>query len=357
MRIALLGDVAFFGKNSINNNGKIFEYFKDIKKILSQYDYVIANLETPFGDGMDPYGYKSAYIHSDIQNAELLSYLEISIVNLANNHVYDYGKKSFELTKQVLDNHNIKYFGIEERQIFIENKHSKIVFSGYCCHSTNPLGIGKYGVNELDYPIIEENLIKNSINGYSNILSIHAGMEHINFPSYDHINFARKLSEVVPYVYYGHHPHVLQGIEKYNNSLIAYSLGNFCFDDVYTNKSAKPLVKQSVNNKSSIILELEYENNNLVKHKVIPVYAGEHKMEIGSPEINKNLDIYSSKLNLNEQDYNKMRNELLSKIVQERNAKRDLQWYFKRLNLRTVFVAKDLCINKQKYNAKLKNHI
>ena len=27
----------------------------------------------------------------------------------------------------------------------------------------------------------------------------------------------------------GHHPHVLQGIEKYNGRNIVYSLGNFCF--------------------------------------------------------------------------------------------------------------------------------
>jgi len=27
----------------------------------------------------------------------------------------------------------------------------------------------------------------------------------------------------------GHHPHVLQGIEKYNGKYIVYSLANFCF--------------------------------------------------------------------------------------------------------------------------------
>ena len=27
----------------------------------------------------------------------------------------------------------------------------------------------------------------------------------------------------------GHHPHVVQGVEKYKNAYIAYSLGNFCF--------------------------------------------------------------------------------------------------------------------------------
>ena len=40
-----------------------------------------------------------------------------------------------------------------------------------------------------------------------------------------------------------HHPHVAQGIEMHKSSLIAYSLGNFCFDDVYTSVSKAPLVK------------------------------------------------------------------------------------------------------------------
>ncbi|MFA7288385.1 MAG: CapA family protein [Melioribacteraceae bacterium] len=357
MKIALLGDTAFFGKNSIKNNEQIFNYFSDIKKILNQYDYVIANLETPFGEGRKPYGYKSAYIYSEIQNVGLLSYLGISIVNLANNHLFDYGKKSYELTKQILAKNDIGYFGVEEKQIFIEHENNKIALSGYCCYSTNPLGLGKSGINELDYPTIEENLIKNSINGNNNILSIHAGTEHINFPSYDQIKFARKLSEIVPYVYYGHHPHVLQGIEKSNDSLIAYSLGNFCFDDVYTCKSNKPLVEQSTNNKSSIILELEYENNKLINNKAIPIFAGDEKMQIGIPDISKNLATYSLKLDLNERDYNNMRNELLTSIVKKRIAKRDLKWYLSRFNLRTFFVAKDLYTNKRKYNAKLKQYL
>jgi len=357
MKIALLGDTTFFGKYSVNNNKNIFDYFSDIKKLLGQYDYVIANLETPFGEGTKAYGNKSAYIYSEIENIALLSYLGISIVNLANNHLYDYGQKSYKLTKQILTENNIKYFGIEGKQMFLEKENTKIAFSGFCCYSTNPVGLGLDGINELNYPIIKENLIKNSLDGYNNILSIHAGTEHINFPSYDHINFARKLSEIVPYVYYGHHPHVLQGIEKHKDSLIAYSLGNFCFDDLYTSKSKEPLVKQSENNKSSIILELEYQNNKLVSHKAIPIYSGDDKMQIGSARISKNLNAYSLKLDLNERNYNSMRNELLDSLAQKRIAKRDLKWYLKRLNLRTFFVAKDLFMNKNKYNKNLKNHL
>ena len=357
MKIALLGDTAFFGKNSLTKNINIFDYFIDIKKLLSQYDYVIANLETPFSDGNNPYGYKSAHIYSELENVVLLNYLGISIVNLANNHLYDYGNKSYKLTKQVLKDNNIQFFGIEENQIFIEMESNKLAFSGYCCYSTNPLGLGSGKINELDFSAVEETLIKNSVNDYNNILSIHAGTEHINFPSYDHIKFARKLSKIAPYVYYGHHPHVLQGIEKINNSLIAYSLGNFCFDDVYTKKSNKPLVKQSDNNKSSIILELEYENNKLINHKCIPIYAGDIKMELGSQDITSKLEEYSSRLHLNEQEYNNMRNKLLVSLVNQRIAKRDFKWYLKRLNLRSFFVAKDLFSNKKKYNKNLKRYL
>ncbi|HAF30222.1 MAG TPA: hypothetical protein DCG75_14365 [Bacteroidales bacterium] len=357
MKIALLGDTAFFGKNSISNNKEIYNYFSEVKKLLSQYDYVIANLETPFSDGRGTYGHKSAYIYSEIQNIKLLKYLGINVVGLANNHLFDYGRKSYELTKQILNDNNIQYFGIEGKQVFVQKEENKIALSAYCCYSTNPLGLSSDGVNELNYPVIEKNLIENTKNEYNNILSIHAGSEHINFPSSDHLKFARKLSKIAPYVYYGHHPHVLQGIESINDAIIAYSLGNFCFDDVYTNKSDKPLVKQTDNNKSSIILELEYQNNKLIRYKSIPIYSGAEKMEIGSQEISENLSLYSSKLEMNETEYNMMRNKLLVSLVQHRNAKRDLKWYLNRLNLRTLFVLKDLYTNKQKYNASLKRFL
>jgi poly-gamma-glutamate synthesis protein (capsule biosynthesis protein) len=85
---------------------------------------------------------------------------------------------------------------------------------------------------------------------------------------------ARKLSNVAPFVLYGHHPHVLQGVEEAKDSLFAYSLGNFCFDDVYTNKSSEPLVKMTNNNKESAILSLEYKDSKLIRHEMIPIFDG-----------------------------------------------------------------------------------
>ena len=45
MRIALLGDIAAFGKYCLRNDKNLLNYFDDIKKYLSIFDLVIANLE------------------------------------------------------------------------------------------------------------------------------------------------------------------------------------------------------------------------------------------------------------------------------------------------------------------------
>lgn len=356
MKIALLGDTAFFGKYTISNN-KIFDIFFDIREILKEYDVVVANLEAPFNLLSKANGYKSAYISSDPKNIELLKYIGVSVVNLANNHLFDYGREAYTFTKKILDDYQIKYFGTESKNTVIEKEGNRISLNGFCCYSTNPLGLGNDGINELNYKKVEEILDENKKLGYNTILSIHAGQEHINYPNNDHIKFARKLTEIAPYVYYGHHPHVIQGIEAYNNSLIAFSLGNFCFDDIYTNKSDKPLVTQSVNNKSSIILEVEFQNNKLFGYKAIPIYAGEEKLEIGNKKIIEKLSEYSAKLKMDEQDYIAMREELIATVNQNWVAQRDLKWVIKRLNLRTLLICKDLFLNRKKYHSRLKKYL
>ena len=158
MKIALLGDIAFFGKFSLTNNENLFNYFEEVSSLLKNYDLVIGNLETPFVTNQKEYGIKSAFIKSDPINVTILKQLNIDVLNLANNHIYDYGIKSYELTKSILDEHKIKYFGIENKQLLIEKDSAKIAIHGYCCYSTNPLGINnksRKGVNELNFNVVK----------------------------------------------------------------------------------------------------------------------------------------------------------------------------------------------------------
>lgn len=353
MKIALLGDIALYGKYSVENK-EVYNYFGEVSEFLKQFDHVIGNLETPFCDEtFKTYGSKSAYIFSEVDNVEILKKLNIDIVNLANNHIFDYGIQGYQKTKRVLEENNIKYFGIEGNDLLLNENNGKIALTGYCCYSTNGLGFStgtsQIGVNVLDAFAVERRMQEYNAEGYLNIASIHAGQEHVNYPNYDHIQLARKLATKIPYVYYGHHPHVIQGLEEVEESLIAYSLGNFCFDDVYTDSKEKPLIKQSENNKKSFILSIEIEGNKIVSNQIIPIWATDHKLEIHSEVISESIKHYSSQLQIDDVSYKAMRNNIMVEYLNKRKEQRNFMWYIKRIRLRYFMIIYNAINNKRMY--------
>jgi poly-gamma-glutamate synthesis protein (capsule biosynthesis protein) len=359
MKIALLGDLAFYGKYSIENNSRVFDYFKEVSIFLKQYDHVIGNLETPFTESKKTYGAKSAYIKSNPENVELLKYLYIDTVNLSNNHMYDFGLSGYVSTKEILEESNIKYFGIEDKIVLLKSHFITIALHGYCSYSTNPLGIykKKYGINQVNIPDIEEKLNEFNALGYNNIISIHSGQEHVNYPNVNDIEMARKFSSIAPYVYYGHHPHVIQGLEEKNDSLIAYSLGNFCFDDVYTSSSNKPIIKQSKNNKTSFILELEYNKNGLENYKIVPIYAVDESLRVNHGSAASDIKIYSSKLDNNKEKYTEERNKVIRKYINGRKKTRKYKWYIKRIRPKYALMIYMALYNKYKDKVNVINYL
>jgi len=73
------------------------------------------------------------------------------------------------------------------------------------------------------------------------------------------VELARKLIDSGADIIIGHHPHVLQGVELYNNGVIAYSLGNFIFN-THINMC-----------KQSMILELRIAKDAPVAYETIPI--------------------------------------------------------------------------------------
>ncbi len=279
--------------------------------------------------------------------------MNITHVSLANNHIYDFGKEGYEETKENLAKNNIKFFGIENKTEFLEDDTNKIALSGYVCYSTNALGYledNTMGVNELDFDKVNADLSTNSEKGYFNIVSFHIGEEHIHYPNIDHIKLARKLSDKTPYVFYGHHPHVLQGIEKYKDSLHLYSLGNFCFDDVYTKKSKKPLVEKKKLNKESCIVILNIENNKLLNYEIVPIFDNGNEIMITKDGvIEKKIEEYSGYLKIEEEKYISTRINLLKEFINNRKQLRNFSWYLKRLNIQSILMIKNAKKNRRKY--------
>ena len=354
MKIALLGDIALFGNMSISKNRDWKAYFSEVEQVLAGMDYVVGNLETPFSIKKKTNGAKSAYLYSDLENVKILKYLHINAVTLANNHIFDYGKEGYETTKNVLEKNEIEWFGTEGKEFYYEVGGNKLAFIGFCCYSTNPLQCvpyGQYGINELDLSKAKEIISKVGHNGYLPIVAVHAGVEHVNYPSLDTVKLAKMLSNICPLIYYGHHPHVVQGIEEYKQSLVAYSLGNFCFDDVYSSASNQPLITLSDNNRSSCILVVEVENSQIVTWQTIPVYIGKQDMEVGRGATKEKIEEYTRTISqMAESEYVAMRNKLISDYIAGRKQNRNLLWYLKRMRPRYYRILKNAKKNKDNYN-------
>jgi poly-gamma-glutamate synthesis protein (capsule biosynthesis protein) len=360
MKIALLGDIGQFGRFNISENKNLYNYFRKVEQLLAKQDVVIGNLETPFSETNNPLGAKSAHIYSDKNNASILKYLHINYVNLANNHIFDYGLDSYELTKRILKNSGIEYFGVESKQVYIEIENVKLALHGYCSHNTNPQQITfneSIGINGLDVDLVKKNIESNTDNGYFNIVSIHSGQEHVNYPSLDDIQMAKEFSEVSSYVYYGHHPHVVQGVDSTGDSVIAYSLGNFCFSDVYTEKSKEPLIKMSENNKTGLILLIELNEDGISSYETVSIYMGAEEMEVNLDFANKQLENYSNALTMNAMDYDIMRNSIINKYITSRKVLRNFKWYVKRLNFNSILQIINSKLNQNKYKKYIKSKL
>jgi len=58
----------------------------------------------------------------------------------------------------------------------------------------------------------------------------------------------------------GHHPHWVQGQEEYKGKRIFYSLGNFVFDQMWSEKT-----------KEGLAIRLTFDGDNLLKVEEFPV--------------------------------------------------------------------------------------
>ena len=61
------------------------------------------------------------------------------------------------------------------------------------------------------------------------VVSFHWGVENTNVPKTYQVAAAHRAIDAGADLVLGHHPHVLQGVERYKNGVIFYSLGNFTF--------------------------------------------------------------------------------------------------------------------------------
>ena len=193
-------------------------FFKNVRDILEEDNLSIINFEGTLTESetrMD----KTFAFKAPPEYVKILTGSSIEAANIANNHSKDYGEQSQKDTISILDEAGIVNFGYERVQVM----------------EVNGIKVGLTGIYELAEGLgkqaqVKENIAKLKEQGAELIIvNFHWGIEREYKPNNTQITLAHTAIDAGADLVIGHHPHVLQGIEKYKGKYIAYSMGNFCF--------------------------------------------------------------------------------------------------------------------------------
>lgn len=196
-------------------------------------DFTMVNLECALTDKGRAAGQRYSF-RGPTSNVKILTENSIEAVSIANNHAYDYGPSGYESTKAVLEENGVAY---------VEQNDSTIVTLD------GGLSVGIYGTvyNTIDTMATVEDIkaLKEQVDLV--IYAPHWGTENSFKPTKKQKELGRAVIEAGADIVYGCHPHVLQPIEEYQDGVIYYSLGNFCFGgNIYPKDYDSAIIQQEV---------------------------------------------------------------------------------------------------------------
>lgn len=235
------GDILFsqYVLNNESNAGINGIIAEDLQKEMQKAEITMINQEFPFSTRGKQAEDKQFTFRVNPEKVKILKELGIDIVTLANNHSLDFGIDALMDSFSTLDGAGIRYVGAGEsleraKQLEVINAGGrKIGFLAasrvipevswnvenrtpglFCTYdSTSLVNEIKESKKKCDYTVVY----------------VHWGVERNNTPEEYQKQLAREYIDAGADIVIGSHPHVLQGIEYYNEKPIIYSLGNFIF--------------------------------------------------------------------------------------------------------------------------------
>lgn len=253
-------------RSSLDRYGMGYPY-EMVKDILADNDVTFGNLECPLTYRGTPVKSHGILFRADTENASFLKNAGYDILNLSNNHMMDFGHIGLHDTLKALDDNGIEYVGLSNIPIIFNIQGIKVGFLGYSEFVQN----------------IDEDMLKMDIPKAKSlcdflVVSFHSGIEYNPYPTEDQKKWSRHAIDYGADLIIGHHPHVLQGMEKYRGKLILYSLGNFIFDRQIQDSTDE-----------SIILKVKIDNSGVKVIETIPVIIRDCRPELAKGEKKEQL--------------------------------------------------------------------
>ena len=226
-------------------------FFKKVKPYFEDDDLTIVNFEGVLSDRGSRQPKRYAF-RGDPEYIKILTSSSVESANIANNHTFDYGDDAFQDTKDIMNENDVTPFGLDEIAIM----------------DIKGLRVGLIGTNALndksseEYPEIFEKLKQEEPDLI--IATFHWGEEKAKFPSKSQTKLAHEAIDNGADLVIGHHPHVLQGIEKYKGKYIVYSLGNFCFGGNHNPSDKDSMIFKQTFTFVDGVLQLDKDNVSVI---------------------------------------------------------------------------------------------
>lgn len=227
---------------------KDYKYpFLKTAPFLQEADIVFGNLESPLYRG-PPVESPSMIFRADPECAEALAWTGFNVLSLASNHILNQGEKGLVKTLELLSEEEILGVGAgrnkEEAHTskIITKKGIKIAFLAYVYPGNPEAGEDSGGVAIMKTEELKEDVERARRQADLVVVSMHAGTEYTRYPNERQIGFAHSAIDFGADLVLGHHPHWFQTVERYKDKYILYSLGNFVFDQMWSEETREGMV-------------------------------------------------------------------------------------------------------------------
>jgi len=226
----------YIGENTVKN------WLHGVSKAWTGSDLLIGNLECPCVTNAesikpDPLLGRPQEIIFRAPATRLAELADagFSAVTLANNHILDCGPLGLLETIRRLDEVGISHAGagmnlsqaLEPAFIPVRGLKIGLVAFSY----GPPAGRTSPGAAPCEPRLMRRSLSSARAGADIVIAALHHGIEYSDVPTSETRALFRFLADNGADIVVGHHPHVLQGLEWYNNVPIAYSLGDLLFNN------------------------------------------------------------------------------------------------------------------------------
>jgi len=212
--------------------------FRPTADYTKNADITNINLEAPLFAGCRVDPGPSFTFCGDARFVNGLTLMGADVVNLANNHLSNYGAEGITLTDQLLHQHGMQTSGLGPVAV-IDVRGIKFGFIGFN-------GVGR----AIDKTALKQGIARARQLADIVVVQFHWGKEYERLPKADPgvptpddpVVIAHNTIGWGADIVIGNHPHWYQGVEVYHGKLITYAHGNFVFDQMWSEETREGVI-------------------------------------------------------------------------------------------------------------------